>query len=346
MSSDNPARTSHLESGNSVVAGEGVELVPLAAESVGVRSLATLVQTPDTRILVDPGVALGFRDQLHPHPSEYRALSDRRREIQRVAREAELIVVSHFHHDHFMPFFENYALFWSNPEDATALYQQHRVWCKDIRNHVNWSQQGRGYDFIRKVRDVAREVVYADGRALKLGATTVRFSPAVPHGEESAGLGWVVMTAISYHGVTVVHASDIQGPMAAQTADWILSQKPRVLLLAGPPTYLSPGQVAPTILAKAAENLIRLVAKTPMVIVDHHLLRDANWRSWIAPIQTAAEANSHSLTTVAAARGLPEQLLEAQRSQLYAKNPPKPAYTAWTRAIQSSRTRSPPPLET
>jgi len=345
MSSDDMARTSQPESRKSIIVGEGVEVVPLAAESMGVRSLAALVRTPDTGVLLDPGVALGFREQLHPHPSEYRVLSDRRKEIQRVAPEAELIVVSHFHHDHFMPFFENYALFWSNPEDAAALYRQHRVWCKDIRNHVNWSQQGRGYDFIRRVRDVASEVVYADGRALKVGATTVRFSPAVPHGEENAGLGWVVMTAISYHGVTVVHASDIQGPMVPQTADWILSQKPRVLLLAGPPTYLSPGQVAPAVLVKAAENLTRLVVKIPTVIVDHHLLRDANWRSWVAPVQAAAETNHHSLTTVAAARGLPEQLLEAQRRQLYAKNPPKPAYIAWTRTIQSSRTQSPPPLE-
>jgi predicted metallo-beta-lactamase superfamily hydrolase len=273
-------------------------------------------------------------------------LSQRRLEIQRAAREAELIVVSHFHHDHFMPFFENYALFWSNPEDAAALYQQHRVWCKDIRNHVNWSQQGRGYDFIRKARDIAREVVYADGRALKQGATTVRFSPAVPHGEANTDLGWVIMTAISHQGATVVHASDIQGPMVAQTVDWILSQKPQVLLLAGPPTYLSPGKVAPGVLAKAAENLTHLAVKIPTIIVDHHLLRDSNWRSWVAPVQTAAEANGHHLTTMAGIRGLPEQLLEAQRSQLYANDPPKPDYSAWTRGIQSSRTRSPPPLET
>jgi predicted metallo-beta-lactamase superfamily hydrolase len=244
-----------------------------------------------------------------------------------------------------MPFFENYALFWSSPEAATALYRGHRVWCKDIRNHINWSQQGRGYDFIRRVREVAREVVYADGRALRLGTTTVRFSPAVPHGEESAGLGWVVMTAISCHGVTVIHASDIQGPMADQTADWILSQRPQVLLLAGPPTYLSPGKVAPLLLGKAAANLTRLVAKTPTVIVDHHLLRDINWQSWAAPIQRTAEAAGHSLMTVAAAQGVPEQLLEAQRTQLYAKHPPKPAYMAWTRSIQSGRTQSPPPLE-
>jgi predicted metallo-beta-lactamase superfamily hydrolase len=168
----------------------------------------------------------------------------------------------------------------------------------------------------------------------------------VPHGEENTNLGWVIMTAVSCHGVTVVHASDVQGPMAAQTGDWILSQKPQVLLLAGPPTYLSPGQVAPSVLAKAAENLTRLAVKIPTIVVDHHLLRDSGWRSWVAPVQTAAEAHGHHLTTMAGKRGLPEQLLEAQRGQLYATDPPKPPYTAWTRRIQSGRTRSPPPLET
>ncbi len=64
-----------------VVLEGGMVVVPLAAESLGVRSLSVFVRTPDTGVLIDPGVALGTRGGLHPHPAEYRALAQRRAAI-------------------------------------------------------------------------------------------------------------------------------------------------------------------------------------------------------------------------------------------------------------------------
>jgi len=40
------------------------------AESLGVRSLATLVKTPDVKVFVDAGALLGMRSYLLPHPLE------------------------------------------------------------------------------------------------------------------------------------------------------------------------------------------------------------------------------------------------------------------------------------
>ncbi|MFX1561723.1 MAG: MBL fold metallo-hydrolase [Promethearchaeota archaeon] len=329
---------------NGLVIGENIVVTPLAAESLGVRSLAVFVQTPDAGILLDPGVALGFRDQLHPHPLEYGALDKRRRMIQEAAKKSDLIVVSHYHHDHFMPFFQNYAFFWSNREDATELYTQQRIWCKDIRRNINWSQQGRGYDFFRFAQRVAKEIAYADGRALKLGATTVRFSPAVPHGESGTQLGYVIMTAILHNGMTIVHASDVQGPMAEDTTKWILSQHPQMLVLAGPPTYLSPERVSSIIITKAAKNLELLTQKIPTIIVDHHLLRDQNWHNWFDPVEMVARDNGHQLFTVAQALNEEEQLLESKRAELYASNPPSSSFNSWVRGIKLSRIKEPPHL--
>ena len=50
-------------------------LVPLAFESMGVRGMATYVETEDLRILFDPGCALGPRFSLRPSEREYLALS-------------------------------------------------------------------------------------------------------------------------------------------------------------------------------------------------------------------------------------------------------------------------------
>ncbi|MFX1563027.1 MAG: MBL fold metallo-hydrolase [Promethearchaeota archaeon] len=335
---------SRLNENNGLVVGNDVVVTPLAAESLGVRSLAVLVKTPDAGVLVDPGVALGFREHLHPHPLEYQVLAQRRTAILEAARKVDLIVVSHYHHDHFMPFFQNYALFWSNRRDASALYQQRRIWCKDIRKNVNWSQQGRGYNFIRSVRRIAKEVAYADGRALKLGTTLIRFSPAVPHGELGTPLGWVIMTTIKHNGVTIVHASDVQGPMVEETAKWILAQHPQLLVLAGPPTYLSPERVKPTAISKAAKNLKLLASTIPIIVVDHHLLRDRDWRNWWNPIQKVAKDNGHQLFTVAEILNESVQILESQRAELYAKNPPSSDFNGWVQKIQDSRIKEPPPL--
>lgn len=335
---------SGLTENSGLVVENDVAVTPLAAESLGVRSLAVLVQTPDAGILLDPGVALGFRGKLHPHPLEYQVLAQRRTAIQEAARKVDLIVVSHYHHDHFMPFFQNYALFWSNREDATALYQQRRIWCKDIRKNVNWSQQGRGYNFIRFVQRIAKEVAYADGRALKLGTTLIRFSPAVPHGESGTPLGWVIMTTIKHNDVTVVHASDVQGPMVEDTAKWILAQHPQLLILAGPPTYLCPKRVEPTSISKAEKNLKQLTRKVPIIIVDHHLLRDQDWRDWFDPVQKVAQDNGHQLLTVAGTLNTSEKSLESQRAELYAKNPPSSDFNGWVQKIQDGRIKELPPL--
>ena len=48
-----------------------IEVHPLAYESLGVRSMSTFIQTPDVSLLIDPGVTLGPRRPIIPHPKEY-----------------------------------------------------------------------------------------------------------------------------------------------------------------------------------------------------------------------------------------------------------------------------------
>ncbi|MFX1510737.1 MAG: MBL fold metallo-hydrolase [Promethearchaeota archaeon] len=322
-----------------------LEITPIAAESLGLRSLATHVNTSDASILIDPGVALGFRDQLHPHPKEYLLLKTIRRQILSTAQSVDHIVISHFHHDHFMPFYRNYAYFWSNPDDANHLYAGKHIWCKDIRKRINYSQQGRGYNFVRKARKVATEVVYADGKATKIGNTMIRFSPAVPHGESGTKLGWVIMTAIRCGGFSMVHGSDVQGPMEQETASWIIRQHPDILLLAGPPTYLVPDRVAPEILTQAAGVLRFLTNHIPLIIIDHHLLRDKEWHDWLGPIQQHASKQGNQLLTIAEVLGRPYLQLEADRVNLYQDHPPSSEYETWVKQITQSRSRIRPPLD-
>ncbi len=335
----------HLESSTGLILNHGVHVKPLAAESIGVRSLAVFVSTPDIKILIDPGVALGFRDKYHPHPQEYRRLAETRQHILKHAQQSDLIVISHYHRDHFMPLYVNFAYFWSNRRDGEQLYGKSRLWCKDIRENINPAQQQRGYNFIRSVKKIVNEVNYSDGRALKLRKTLIRFSPAVPHGEVETGLGWVIMTAIRYQNSTIVHASDVQGPMLSDTTDWILEQHPKLVILAGPPSYLSPSRVTPATLEKAKEQMIRLADHVPTLVVDHHLMRDSQWRQWAKPVITVSENQGNQFFTFADLLKVKEELLESNRQELYSNHPPSQAYESWVKQIKDGRITIPPPLD-
>ena len=49
-----------------------MNIVPLAADSLGVRSMATYVECGETRLLIDPGAALGAsRFGLPPAEAEW-----------------------------------------------------------------------------------------------------------------------------------------------------------------------------------------------------------------------------------------------------------------------------------
>src|SRR6185436_20961606 len=77
-------------------------VTPLAAESLGVRSMATYVECGETRILIDPGAMLAAsRFNLPPADEEWEALRRANDRISAYAGRASLIFVSHYHDDHF-----------------------------------------------------------------------------------------------------------------------------------------------------------------------------------------------------------------------------------------------------
>lgn len=107
-------------------------------DSFGAKSSATLVKTDDVSILIDPGVAV-------MHPSFPAPLAKKVwwkekgiREIERAAREADVIVISHYHWDHFLP---------KNLE----IYENKLVLAKNPNQYINDSQRQRALDFYSKI---------------------------------------------------------------------------------------------------------------------------------------------------------------------------------------------------
>ncbi len=306
---------------------EGEILIePLAAESLGIRSMATFVVTPDLKLLLDPGVAHGMR-RLLPHPREAEALIHGGQKIIARAQEAQVLTISHYHFDHYIPSFEHWMNF-ASPELADKLYRGKEVLLKSREREINFSQRKRSF-YVYQRRDCSLKP--ADGQSFRYGSTEVRFSPPVDHGEAGTKLGKVLICTISTPHERFVFAPDVQGPMVKETLEYLLHEEPDALYIGGPPTYLA--RARPEGLEVARQSLKALAEHIPLVIVDHHLLRDPAWREFLEPAYAAAEAQGHKLLCAAEFLGLEPRTYEAHREELYQREPPPPGWEARLKAM-------------
>src|SRR5437762_4572709 len=110
-----------------------MKVIPLAAESMGVRSMATFVEVDGVGILIDPGVTLApSRFNLPPADEEWEELRRANDRISAYATRAALVFVSHYHEDHFR----------SDP----ATYAGRRVLLKDARRMIQGAQAKRALE--------------------------------------------------------------------------------------------------------------------------------------------------------------------------------------------------------
>jgi predicted metallo-beta-lactamase superfamily hydrolase len=196
-----------------------IKVIPLAAESFGVRSMCTLVETPDCTVLLDAGISLApFRSNLVPHPIEFQTIAHLREHIAEAADKAQVVTISHYHYDHHTPSYEDWLVNWTqNGETARQIYQNKTVLMKNPKDHINASQRQRAWMFQKTGGKYAAKLAVADGQTFQFGETVVRFSEAVSHGPEDSLLGWVVMAVVEFGGERFMHAPDVQGPMAKRS---------------------------------------------------------------------------------------------------------------------------------
>jgi len=321
-----------------------IKVTPLAAESLGVRSMCTHVETPDVRVLLDPGVSLGpNRFGFPPHPREYKALAKCRQNIARAAEKAEVVTISHYHFDHHTPSYTDWCYNWSSQEAARQIYEGKLVLAKNYREKVNFSQRRRGWVFARTGGKHAKKLENADGKTFEFGETKLKFSDPVFHGPENSQLGWLLMTTIEHESERFLFASDVQGPMHTATLNVILASKPQLAMVGGPPLYLA-GLVKQDHLHQGMKNLEKLVKKVPAVVLEHHLLREEGWREQSKPVFDAASEKRHKVVTAAEFMKEKDDLLESRRKTLFETEPPSPEFRKWTRLSHSRRKLVKPPI--
>ncbi len=327
-----------------------IEFEPIWFDSLGAKSMATYISTPDVKILIDPGAAEmqpGF-----PAPSklkkQWKQLA--REKIKRFLKQTDIVIISHYHHDHYL---------WE--EDDLVHYAGKILYVKDPNRFINQSQRERAEEFFlglikifglkskiestfpefdpmdgiekerliqlygekfyskglkwleklsnrwndyEKIPEFEGEnlkVIFAEGRQVRFGDTLVKFTPPEFHGIEFSKTGWVFSIVIEHGGEKLLHTSDLCGPVIESRADWIISKNPDYLIVDGPMTYTLGYLLSGTTLIRAVENMVRILEKTEpqVVIYDHHLLREKNFREHTRRVWEFAKQKGIILLTAA-----------------------------------------------
>ncbi|HKB25518.1 MAG TPA: hypothetical protein VKG64_10730 [Methylomirabilota bacterium] len=301
-----------------------MKIVPLAAESLGVRSMATYVEVGQTRVLIDPGATLApARFNLPPSDEEWEALRRANDRISAYAARADLVFVSHYHEDHFR----------SDP----ATYAGRAVLVKDPRRMIAGLQARRAAELWAALGPVAR-VQSADGSRRRTLDLELSVSPPLPHGADGTRLGYVLVLTLTDPAERdrFVFASDVQGPLSPVAAAYLIQERPTLLYLSGPPSYIE-RELGAAVVERGIENLLRVLDATGCrVIMDHHALRDTRFAERFARLwETGA------VVTAAGYLGLADAPLESRRHRAWAavRKPPAPAGRAGERAIMTRAPR-------
>lgn len=283
-----------------------MKLKIFGSESLGVRGLSCVVETHDRNIIIDPGVALGYqRHGLLPHPFQVAVGENVRQKIVKALRDCTDIVISHFHGDHIpLPNANPYQL---SAQKISHHFRKPLLWCKGPNN--------LSAAMVKRWRDLShvlgRRLTCSEGEKTDL----LSFSLSMPHGESRSPMGTVMMTRVEGIREVFVHASDIQLLDAAPIKQ-ILAWKPDIVLASGPPLYLK--HLSMKKRKKSCENALILAREVPILILDHHMLRNEEGYRFLDDLSASAGHKIYCAADYMEHKRLP---LEAWRQRLYREMP-------------------------
>ncbi|MBN1332296.1 MAG: MBL fold metallo-hydrolase [Synergistales bacterium] len=274
----------------------------IGTETLGVRGLCCVVRAGERRILIDPGIALGYyREGLLPHPVQIAVGSIIRERIITEISASTDIVISHFHGDH-MP------LVHPNPyqlgvEGIRECMNTKKVWVKEFSRET-----GKRLERVREFADLVN-VIPVQNDNERHGVMT--FHGPLDHGEDDSFLGQVLITTIDLEGDLFCHASDLQ-LLSTATVEKILEFSPSIVMVSGPPLYLE--DFMQTRKGKAWNNAVHLAENVDTLILDHHLFRSGKGLQWYERLR---QSTGRDIFSAAWLTDMEPHLLEAMRAELY-----------------------------
>jgi len=287
-----------------------MKITPLAFDSMGTRSMATYVETKDVGVLIDPSVSLATRRyNLPPHPVEFARMDKHWELIKSYAKKAAVLIVTHYHYDHHNP--------WE-PE----IYRDKILLMKHPTEKINQSQRKRASFFLKQLADLPKSLQFSDSEEFRFGDTLLRFSPPVFHGTNPR-LGYVTEVLIDDgRGYRAIHTSDVEGPAIDDQLQFILENKPDLVILDGPLTYMLGFRYSAQHLNQSIKNMVKLIdGGVEDLVIDHHFMRDLKYLDRIKEVYEFADEKGCKVESAAEYVGQPIEMFEAKRRDLYRVQP-------------------------
>ena len=153
---------------------------------------------------------------------------------------------------------------------------------------------------------------FADRKQFCFGETKIRFTKPLFHGIEFARVGWVIATVIEYEGKKFIHTSDLNGPIIEDYAEWLCKEKPDLLVLDGPATYMLGYMFNRINLNRAIENACKIIKETnaKLIIYDHHLPREKRFKERTSKLWQLVKKLNKNVSTAAEYLGKKPIVLE------------------------------------
>ncbi len=289
-----------------------MQVIPIASESLGARGLSSFITSEDQSILIDPSVSLApFRNGHPPHLQEIAASFLSRYYIMKFFKLADIIIQTHYHADHYS-LGKNRPYEFTNQATANILYSHPEkiILAKDPTQNINFTQKKRA-SWLWRRKNIP--LFIADGNTYVFGQTRIVFSDPLPQGNVHSKQGWVVAVHISDNYGSTLNTSDVVGPGSDIALNFITKNEADLIIIDGPSTY-HPKQ-SPEDIERAFQRL-SMVNDIGSIIVDHHLLRDLEWKT-----QLKEHGILYDNITLASLLGLPPICLESKRSLLHDQSP-------------------------
>ncbi len=279
--------------------GKTISILPIASESFGVRSSSFYIMFHDMTILLDPSVSLAPRRYgKKPHPCELLTAALVRRVLLHLSSKANVIIVSHYHGDHYtIPWkryyeYSDYAVFektyfntryssteldWKvrNPDNETEYFQNasRLIIAKSLAD-ITWNQKKRALAFWKY--PVSNGTILCDGDnkifCLEDYGLRIEIIGNITHGCDSSR-GNIIMTLIVDESSerSVLFSSDVEGPCSSIAVGEIKRRKPELVFLDGPSFYHP--RFEHHLEEQIVQNVDAISDISKQVFMDHHFNR-------------------------------------------------------------------------
>ncbi|MGQ9708528.1 MAG: hypothetical protein ACUVUR_06605, partial [bacterium] len=280
-------------------AGPNLRLEPVAFDSFGVKGMCTRIKTPDLTITIDPGVSAQTEHFPLPQKLLQQLLTRYEAAVIESCARSEVIVISHYHLDHFMP------------RRECRVYGGKILFAKAL-DDLPQKQQETAKRFFKTIDGLPKEIVWADSRRFKFKKTEIGFSEPIWHGKAEAEPGRVIMTTIRRGREKVLVTSDIAGPADPKTAEQICAQAPDAAVIDGYPSFLMSSPETDLEFIKSIINLCRILTLPGLktLVFDHHIARDYRYPALFKIVYEKAASLKKRFGTAAEMVGEKSTVLE------------------------------------